>query len=101
MNQSEKIQGYTDAIWNGITTLQWAKVCHDMIDNWDSFKRLNTVEGECISKFHLLYMMAEEFKKEVIILPARGRGKDKTLQGEIKTPPIRKQIKDIIEFYYS
>lgn len=101
MNQSEKIQGYTDAIWNGITTLQWAKVCHDMIDNWDSFKRLNTVEGECISKFHLLYMMAEEFKKEVIILPARGRGKDKTLQGEIKSPPIRKQIKDIIEFYYS
>lgn len=99
-NDSQRISGYTDAIWNGITTLEWAKICNNMIQSWDSYKRVNTVEGERISKFHLLIMLSEEFDKEIIITPAQGRGKDKTLIGEIKAPSIRKQITELINFYY-
>ena len=99
-NPSQHISGYTDAIWNGITTLQWAKIAKSMIENWDSYKRHNVVEGERISKFHLLFTIAEEFKKNVTIRPVSGRGKDKTLNGEIRVPAIRAQIKELIEYYY-
>jgi dTDP-4-dehydrorhamnose reductase len=100
MNPSRQISGYTDAIWNGITTLQWAKICLNMIISWDSYKRHNVVDGERISKFHLLFMLAEEFGNHVTMRPVSGRGKDKSLSGEIQVPSIRKQIKELKEFYY-
>jgi len=99
-NPSHQVSGYTDAIWNGVTTLQWAKIARDMIDNWNDYKRHNIVDGERISKFHLLFTIAEEFGKNVTIRPVSGRGKDKTLKGEIRVPPIRAQLKDLISFYY-
>ena len=99
-NPSQQVSGYTDAIWNGVTTLQWAKIAKEMIDLWDNFKRHNVVEGERISKFHLLFTIAEEFRKDVTIRPVSGRGKDKTLSGDLKAPPIRNQLKELIQFYY-
>jgi dTDP-4-dehydrorhamnose reductase len=99
-NDSKQISGYTDAIWNGITTLQWAKICLNMIEAWDHYKRQNVVDGERISKFHLLFTLAEELKKNVTLRPVAGKGKDKTLKGEINVPSIRIQIKELINFYY-
>ncbi len=101
MNKSEKVQGYTDAIWNGITSLQWSKICYDLIENWDSFEILNIVESEDVSKFDLLKMLADEFNKKIEIIPVIGIGKNKALRGSIKAPSLREQIKELKKFYYT
>ena len=41
-------------MWNGITTLEWAKICNDLILNWDLYERLIVPYSKCISKYDLL-----------------------------------------------
>ena len=37
VKSSMKIEGYINHFWNGITTLKWAQLCLDIINNFDSF----------------------------------------------------------------
>ena len=34
------VSGYTNAMWNGNTTLEWAKTSVDMMINWDSYQSM-------------------------------------------------------------
>ena len=54
MNSKSKIYGWNKNYWNGITTLEWSKMCYDMMLNWNSYKVLNTPFIKCISKYELL-----------------------------------------------
>ena len=49
LSQEEDVFGYTKAMWNGCTTLEWAKQCLHLIKNWDNYKILSILEGEVIS----------------------------------------------------
>jgi dTDP-4-dehydrorhamnose reductase len=99
-NTSERISGYSNEIWNGITTLEWSEICNRIIKDWDSFGRINVVEGERVSKFHLLHLLSEEFGINKTIIPVI-KGRDRSISGGIKSHSIRKQVKDLIKFYYT
>ena len=100
LNENSSTYGFTDAIWNGVTTLEWAKVCSSLINDWDRFKRINVVEGERISKYDLLHLISDLFDKQIEIIPMSGKGKDKSLTGEIKSTGIKDQLIELKEFYY-
>ncbi|MCK4957251.1 MAG: sugar nucleotide-binding protein [Candidatus Cloacimonetes bacterium] len=67
------IFGYSRHIWNGVTTLQFAKFCEKIIQNesFDNFRSLNHtmhfVENEQITKYQLLKIFNEAFQKGVIV----------------------------------
>ena len=69
LSQEKEVFGYTKAMWNGNTTLQWAKQCLHLIENWDSYKTLTILEGECISKYNMLNPIKEVFGKTIKIIP--------------------------------
>ena len=79
MNQSGKINGYTNAIWGGVTTLELAKATDKSIDT----KLVGLVQlsnGKGISKYDLLNIIKTIWsKKEIEICPFKGNRVDKSI----------------------
>ncbi len=78
MNQSGIINGYTEAYWGGVTTLELAKAIDIAIDR--NIKGLvHLTNGDRISKFNLLQLFNSIWKKEVTVNPYNGKSVDKSL----------------------
>jgi dTDP-4-dehydrorhamnose reductase len=64
---STSINGYTNHIWNGVTTLTFARVIHGVISkNTYSPGTIHLVPKDQISKFELLQILAEKFGRKDI-----------------------------------
>lgn len=100
LNSEGSVNGYSKAMWSGITTLQWAKVCKELIEDWDSFSKENIVESTCLSKYDLLRLIKTTFNKKITIYPNDEVEIDKCLVGNLKVIPIQEQLKELKEYYY-
>jgi nucleoside-diphosphate-sugar epimerase len=97
LNQNGDVFGYTNAIWNGNTTLEWSKQCHTLMMNWNNYKTITILEGEPITKFDMLKLFNEVYEKNINIIP-KDLGVDKTLIGDIKTKSLREQLNELLSF---
>ena len=99
LSQEDEVFGYTKAIWNGNTTLEWAKQCLNLMNNWNSTKYLNEtiISTEPVNKYELLLIMKHVFNKEITITP-KDLGKDKCLEGIIDTGNILDQLIELKKF---
>jgi len=100
LSQTIKVYGYTKAMWNGNTTLEWAEQCYALINSWDSYKIETILQGECVSKFELLNKFNLVFQKEILILEKNTELHDKCLIGDIQTDPIIDQLYKLKKYYY-
>jgi dTDP-4-dehydrorhamnose reductase len=96
--QSGEVQGYTNAIWNGNTTLEWSKQAAELIRNWSNYKTETILESHPISKFNMLQLFAEYYDKKDLIITPVELGKDKCLIGEIKTKSLNEQLKELKQY---
>lgn len=99
LSQKGEVFGYTKAMWNGNTTLEWAKQCLYLIQNWDNYSPLTILESNSVNKFELLNLFKEVFNKDISIIP-KNLGKDKTLSGNIPTPQLKHQLTELKKYYY-
>ena len=86
-------------MWNGNTTLEWAKYCEHVMQTWDMIDTELTIASHCIPKYELLCTIKKVFNKDIKI-NKKELGKDKCLIGTITTDPIIEQLKELKEFYY-
>lgn len=94
------VSGYTNAMWNGNTTLEWAKTCLDFINDWDSYEIENIIQSKCISKYDLLSEIHDIYGGNVIRVDKDDRPmSNKCLTGGIQKNPIGIQLKELKEFY--
>lgn len=99
LSQKGEVEGYTEAKWNGNTTLQWAKQCLHLINNWDLYKKITILEGQCVSKYEMLLMFKQIFNCDNIIIPKK-KGENKCLKGDILSPPLKQQLVELKQYYY-
>jgi len=99
LNQENEIFGYTNAMWNGNTTLEWAKYCEHVMQAWNMVEPELILSSDCISKYELLCTIKKVFNKDIKI-NKKELGKDKCLVGTITTDPIIEQLEELKEFYY-
>lgn len=92
-----KVDGYVHAMWNGVTTLEWAKHCNDMIYNWNGYNTNTIICSDCISKYELLNIISRVYNKDIEINPIY-KGHDKCLRGRY-TKSIHEQLQELKEFY--
>jgi len=77
--QSTEVYGYTDQMWNGVTTLQFAKLCRKLIeeDLFDQVRLESPVHhfcpNEAVSKHELLQLFQGTFRPDVTVKPAKSR----------------------------
>jgi dTDP-4-dehydrorhamnose reductase len=84
MHQEGKVNGFTDAIWGGVTTLELAKAIDKAIDN--NLKGLvHLSNGIGINKYALLNLFKGIWNRNTIdITPFEGHAVDKSLQPSAK-----------------
>jgi dTDP-4-dehydrorhamnose reductase len=98
LQQSGEVDGYTNHIWNGITTLEWARVCTEMIDGKGDLRpRIEHVTAqEAMSKFELLETAAAVYGLGVRVRPFENPlAINRELIPTITRPPIRAQLEDL------
>jgi len=79
MKQKDTINGYTGAIWTGVTTLTLAKAMEKAIEQ-NLCGLYNLVNNESISKYDLLQLFNENFTGNNLIINKEESFKlDKTL----------------------
>lgn len=100
LSSENKVSGYTKAMWNGVTTLEWAKQCKLLIEHWHSYKVETILYSECISKYDLLSSIKSIFNKDIKISKNNSYEADKCLTGDISTPSIKIQLFELLNFYY-
>lgn len=100
LNSSDKVGGYTKAMWNGVTTLEWAKQCYKLLTMWSNYNTETILEGTCLSKFDLLLLFKRIFTKQIELIPNPNIEVDKCLSGDIKTSSIENQLQELKSYYY-
>ena len=97
--QQKNVDGYTESMWNGITTLEWSKQCLFLINNWEDQNTLNILGSKIISKYNLLKIIKKVFKKDIMIIPKKV-GIDKSVKTDIFIKNIETQLLELKKFYY-
>jgi dTDP-4-dehydrorhamnose reductase len=99
LSQKGEVFGYTKAIWDGNTTLEWAKQCWILMNTWHTALNETIISSTPISKFDLLHVIKDEFNKDINI-KKKELGNDKCLNGTLHTGTIQKQLKELKNYYY-
>jgi len=102
MSQQVSIQGYTKALWSGVTTLELAKAVEWAIE-YDISGLYHVTNGKPINKYALLMLFKKYTKKEIEIVAVAGRVTDKTLldtrqeRGDV-IPDYDDMVRDMVVF---
>ena len=96
----KKINGFTNHLWNGITTLQYAKVCEKIINKNLYSKGLYHIRSpNIVNKFELVSMIDDKYKvgadikpTEALIEVDRTLSTKKDLCMKLSIPEIKNQI---------
>lgn len=88
-----EVDGFTNHQWNGLTTLQFARICHGMIKKGRDIPHVqHIIPGNLLSKADLLKSLAQEFKRQDITLQGTLApiAIDRTLS--TKNPKLNQQL---------
>lgn len=105
LNQTKEVNGYTRVYWNGITTLELAKVIHKIIQTKITLSGLYQLAPNFnISKYNLLLIANKIFKKNLKIEKNPSLAQNKTLVNNrkkdfyYKIPNYKIQLTELYSF---
>lgn len=91
-----EVDGFVNQAWSGVTTLEWARRCRNIIVTDDRRSRIEHLASPPVSKFELLRAAAETFGLAVRIRRATApESLDRTLVPTIATGTIKEQLHDL------
>jgi len=102
--KNQDANGFLNHKWNGITCLQFAKVCEEIIKNnlwWDGVKHIHS--PDTVNKLELLSYVSEVYDLNIEIVPTETPNKcDRSLSSiydiNIDIPYLKDQIIEMKEF---
>lgn len=103
MKQTGQVNGYTKAIWSGVTTIELAKIMDLCMQN-NCTGLVNMVNNKSISKYNLLGLFKKYFKKDnVSIVEYAEFVEDKTLVRtnydlDYTVPSYEEMVKEMAEW---
>jgi dTDP-4-dehydrorhamnose reductase len=102
LSQSDVVNGFVNHQWNGITTLQWAKLADEMISG-KQVSRSSIIQPAvepAVSKYELLKLIAGIWQKEIRIKPIEAPETiDRTLIPNLPCPALDKQLFVLKDWY--
>jgi len=101
MNQSGTINGFTKAIWSGVTTIELAKAVMWAIDN-KTTGLYHITNNQPINKYDLLLLFKKHTQKNIEVLSVEGRNVDKSFIDTRKLinysiPSYDEMIRDMVQ----
>jgi dTDP-4-dehydrorhamnose reductase len=96
----QPLNGFTNRYWNGITTLEWAKVVEALIARRETGETLPPVVQpgtEVIDKYRLLCTFRDAFRTQHVIRPVETeQTTDLSLVPTMHCKPIREELDELI-----
>jgi dTDP-4-dehydrorhamnose reductase len=95
------IKGYTDHLWNGITTHQFGLICNKIMSGDRLWKGVYHVFSNSVSKYEMLLAFKNKFRMSCDIEPVSGNPVDRrlsTIRGLnswLKIPTFQQMIEEI------
>jgi len=102
LSQANSISGYTNHYWNGITTLEWGKLCYKIITNQTDSDGLIFQPGfePAISKYELLTLVGKIWEHPVEVNPVEAvKPFLRTLIPNFNCPPLLIQLSELKSWY--
>lgn len=105
-NKDKEVLGYTNHIWNGITCLQFAKVCKYILNTekvWRGVKHITS--PNVINKFDLVNLISDVYDLNVKVMPYETEVKcDRSLISiredvVFEMPELKDQLVEMKNFY--
>lgn len=104
-NRGKEIYGFTDHFWNGVTCLQFAKICHEIIISDNFWTGVRHIYSNMVTKLALLEMINEIYNLNLTITPRQSfKFCDRSLRSiykvsdEFRSPSLYTQINQMKEF---
>lgn len=95
-----EIKGFNNHFWNGITTLEWAKVAYKIITD-EYTGNIFQIATEKNSKYELLKIMTSVFNPGYKIIEAsHPKYQNKCLSSEFKIRQAEELLRELKEFYH-
>jgi|ERR1035437_2505573 dTDP-4-dehydrorhamnose reductase len=94
LRQESPVDGWTDHLWNGITTLAWAELAARTVEGSGLGPGIHQpTTAQEVTKDELLRLFGEVFEHRVDIRPVRTElACDRTLLPTTAMPPLRQQL---------
>lgn len=102
--QTGQVNGYTNHLWNGITTLEWAKVCWELISENNGTEGMVTQPGTWppISKYELLRLIEKVWGlKEKVRAVQAPETVSRTLIPTSQRAALEQQLRELKAWYLS
>lgn len=94
-----QINGYSNHMWNGITTYYWAKFANTIIENWNDYQKRTTLGSSCISKYDMCNIFNEVYNRSIIVNPFETQDSvNKCLSVDVTLDDINIQLTNMIGF---
>ena len=94
LNKNETIEGYKNVIFSGLTVLELAKIIDEYIIPNKKLNGIIHLAGNPISKYELLYLISQEYKKKINIIPNESLKIDRSLNSKLFNDITGYKIKD-------
>jgi dTDP-4-dehydrorhamnose reductase len=99
----KQANGFTNHLWNGVTTKQYAKIVDAIIrENWHENGLFHVFSSTSVNKYNLVRLISDRFKLDVKVNPFEAQPPcDRTLAtvkdlcGKLNVPSVERQIKDL------
>lgn len=105
LSQQETVNGFTNAIFSGFPTIELAHIIRDVVLKHPHLSGLYHVASEPISKYDLLKLVAQVYKKNIEILPSDKVTINRSLNAEkfkieagYSSPPWPELINKMFDF---
>jgi dTDP-4-dehydrorhamnose reductase len=102
LKQSGSVNGFTNHLWNGITTLEWAKLADEILSGKLQPKRAIYQSGsaKAVTKHELLKLIAEVWPHQIAINPTEAKETvDRTLVPVENRGGLREQFQEMRRWY--
>jgi len=98
-NKDKSVFGFTNHLWNGVTCLEFAKVCRKIIDNNLYWKGIRHVFSNSVNKLELVTLISDAYELNITVNPKETAEKcDRTLSSgtefykNFQIPSLKEQI---------
>jgi dTDP-4-dehydrorhamnose reductase len=101
LQQTTSVEGFTNQLWNGITTLEWAKICFELIEGkLPLTPSILQPASTIVSKFDLLKLISAVYSHPTEVIPKRSsEAINRTLLPNLFRDSLDHQLKELRAWY--
>jgi dTDP-4-dehydrorhamnose reductase len=97
------VNGFTNHYWNGVTCLQFAKVCEELINTNNFWVGIKHIHSNTLNKQELVETISDAYGLNITVTPvetpaACDRSMSTIHDTGIKVPTLKQQIQEMKEF---